>query len=187
METDQGSHGASAEDASKPLTRRRARIPERPRREPRRPRFPATAWGRILAVGGCAVAVLILWAITASLLAKPGASLTAAASYKAGDCFSNFDANAEANRTVPCTDAHSAQLVATTSYAMGDSYPGKDALEQRAADLCRQTKLALPSDTSSLKQRNVFPTQDGWATGDRRVDCFVESTAGNSLRTSLLP
>lgn len=187
METARGSHGYSPEDAPKPATRRQARIPERPRRAPRRPRFPATPWERILTVAGLAVALLVVWALFASLVAKPSATLTPAANYKAGDCFVSFDASAEANRTVPCTEAHSAQLVATSSYATGDSYPGKDALEQRAADLCRQTKLTLPQDTSSLKQRNVIPTQDGWATGDRRVDCFVESSAGNSLKASLLP
>ncbi|WP_212745932.1 septum formation family protein [Sinomonas susongensis] len=177
------------------MTRRQYRIPERPRRAPRGPRLPATVWGKVLGASGAVVVLLILWAIIASLSAKtdttataPAAEgLTPSASYKSGDCFSNFDASAQANRVVPCTQAHSAQLVATAMYGAGGSYPGKDALEQRASDLCRQTQLTLPQDTSTLRQRNAFPSQSSWSAGDRRVDCFVESTKGNTLTASLLP
>lgn len=195
MESAQGQYGRPLGEPSKPPTRRQYRIPERPRRAPRKPRFPTTAWGKVLGTGGSVVVLLVLWALVASLSAKtdttataPAAEgLTPSASYKTGDCFSNFDVGAEANRIVPCTQAHSAQLVATAMYGARDSYPGKDALEQRASDLCRQTQLTLPQDTSMLRQRNAFPSQGSWSAGDRRVDCFVESTKGNTLTASFLP
>lgn len=193
METAQGQHGDPVGEPIQPMTRRQARIPQRPQRAPKSSRLPATPWGKVLASGGGVVVLLVLWALIASLMAKPAGTapsaegLTPSSNYKAGDCFANFDAGAESNRVVPCTQAHSAQLVATAMYGKGDSYPGKDALEQRASDLCRQTQLTLPQDTSMLKQRNAFPSQSGWSSGDRRVDCFVESTRGNSLTASLLP
>ena len=195
MESAQGQYGHPVREPSEPLTRRQIRIPERPRRAPRSPRLPSTPWGKVLGAGGVVVVLLVIWALASSLSAKsetaeaaPAAEgLTPSASYKTGDCFANFDANAEANRLVPCTEAHSAQLVATAMYGPGDSYPGKDALEQRASDLCRQTQLTLPQDTSALRQRNAFPSQGSWSAGDRRVDCFVESTKGNTLTATFLP
>ena len=195
MESAQGQYGHSVAEPSEPITRRQNRIPERPRRAPRSSRLPATAWGKVLGAGGGVVVLLILWAFVSSLSAKTETAVTApaaegltpSANYKTGDCFANFDAGAAANRLVPCTQAHSAQLVATAMYGAGDSYPGKDALEQRASDLCRQTQLTLPQDTSMLRQRNAFPSQSSWSAGDRRVDCFVESTKGNTLTATFLP
>ncbi|WP_415855405.1 septum formation family protein, partial [Sinomonas sp. G460-2] len=157
-------------------------LPGRPRRINQRRRFRATPWGRITTVGGAVVVLLILWALVATLTAKHGGpeplaeGVTSASKYAVGDCFPDFDASADTNRAVSCTDAHSAQLVATATYAATDAYPGKESLDTRAAELCRQTKLNLPKDTSNLKQRTVVPTQEGWTGGDRRVDCFVEST-----------
>lgn len=195
MESAQGQYRRPLREPNEPPTRRQYRIPERPRRAPRTRRLPTSPWGKVLSTGGGVVVLLILWALIASLSAKsdtaataPAAEgLTPSASYKTGDCFSNFNAGAAANRIVPCTQAHSAQLVATAMYGTGDSYPGKGALEQRASDLCRQTQLTLPQDTSMLRQRNAFPSQGSWSAGDRRVDCFVESTKGNTLTASFLP
>lgn len=187
-----GSHGQhpgdpqTAEPRSTPPSRR-------PRRINQRRRFRATPWGRVTTVGGAVVVLLVLWALVATLTAKHAGpeplseGVTSASKYAVGDCFPDFDASADTNRTVSCTEAHSAQLVATATYAATDAYPGKESLDTRAAELCRQTKLDLPQDTSKLKQRTVVPTQDGWNGGDRRVDCFVESSNGNSLSQSLLP
>ncbi|MEA5453922.1 septum formation family protein [Sinomonas sp. JGH33] len=196
MESAQGSHVPS-DVAPQPTTRRQARAPQRrrPASLPTRilARWPHTPWGRVIAAGGAVVVVLVFWAMIASLTANhdgpaPAAEgTTYSAEYKVGDCFADFDSKAQANRVVSCTDAHSAQLVAIASYAASDSYPGKDALASRADELCRQTKLNLPQDTSSLKQSTGYPTQGGWGTGDRRVDCFVVSSKGNSLSASLLP
>ncbi|MDQ4502459.1 septum formation family protein [Sinomonas sp. ASV322] len=198
MESAQGSYVPSSDPTSQPTTRRQARVPLRRRRTAAFPanlgvRWPHTAWGRVLASGSAVVVLLVLWAMVASLTAKhegpapASESATSSADYKVGDCFADFDGKAQANRVVACTYDHSAQLVAVTTYAAGDSYPGKDALESRASELCRQTKLNIPQDTSSLKQSTGYPTQGGWGNGDRRVDCFVVSSKGNSLTASLLP
>ncbi|NUP75736.1 MAG: hypothetical protein HOQ07_13980 [Sinomonas sp.] len=193
MTSAHGPLGEPREVPQQPVTRRQSRVPVRPGRSPRALRFRATPWGRVTTVSGAVVVLLVLWALVASLTAQHnGRTPTAegvipASGYAAGDCFADFNAAADANRAVPCGDPHSAQLVATLTYGTGDAYPGKDALDTRATELCRQTKLNLPKNASDLKQRTVVPTQEGWGGGDRRVDCFVESSNGNSLSSSLLP
>ncbi|GAB4098356.1 septum formation family protein [Sinomonas halotolerans] len=128
---------------------------------------------------------LIIWSAVGPLAQKPGTEVNAT-EYAEGDCFVDFDAAAESNRTVPCTESHSAQLVGSFTAEADEPYPGRDSLEERAGRLCQAETLALPEATDSLKQRTAYPSEEGWASGDRRLDCFIESTAGNTLTGSFL-
>ena len=174
-------------------------IPPRPRRSPasafslgpkrkptRRRRGPERTNRPLAAAIALALVALIIWGLSACMGGPSSPSATSAGPYAQGDCFADFDPSAENNRTVPCTEPHSAQLVAVGAAKEGE-YPGREALEAEAGQLCRDANLTLPADTSSLKQRTVYPTQDGWQNGDRRMECFVESTTGNTLTASLLP
>ena len=174
-------------------------IPPRPRRSPisrlsavptrrptRRRRAGERAKRPLAAVAALALVALIVWGLSACLGGSGSPSATSAAPYAQGDCFADFDPSAEDNRKVPCTEPHSAQLVGIGTADEGD-YPGREALEADAGQLCRDADLKLPADTSALKQRTVYPTQDGWQNGDRRMECFIESTGGNTLTASLLP
>ncbi|BCT77546.1 hypothetical protein SCMU_33880 [Sinomonas cyclohexanicum] len=150
---------------------------ERRRRRRRGPLFLIAA---VVAVG------LIIWGIAALAGAgKPKAAVESTA-YAKGDCFADFDAAATSGNKVDCAEAHSAQLVGVENAPADEAYPGRDALEQRASQLCKTSDITLPDDTSHLKQRSAYPSQDGWQGGDRRMDCYVVTTDGNTLTASLL-
>jgi hypothetical protein len=142
----------------------------------------------VAALVGLVVVGLGIWGITAIVQGsgRPGEDVKAA-SYAKGNCFADFDATADSNRRVGCTDPHSAQLVDQANVSDADAYPGREALEARAKDLCDKASLNLPADPSKLKKRYTYPTQEGWGGGDRRIDCYIESTDGNTLTASLLP
>lgn len=134
-----------------------------------------------------AVAVgLIIWGIAALAGLGQPASVNATA-YAKGDCFADFDAGAASGDRVPCTQAHSAQLVGVEKAGDSEAYPGREALEQRAGALCKASDITVPQDVSNLKQRSAYPSQDGWKSGDRRMDCYILSTGGNTLTASFLP
>ena len=177
-------------------------IPPRPRRSPasafprvfpavpkrqsaRRRRGPKRPGRPIAAVAALVLVALMVWGLSACLAGPGGGRSASPGPHAQGDCFADFDPSAQEHRTVPCTEPHSAQLVAVGS-AEGGAYPGREALEADAGQLCRDADLNLPADTSMLKQRTVYPTQDGWQNGDRRMECFIESTGGNTLTASLL-
>jgi hypothetical protein len=129
---------------------------------------------------------LVIWGIAALAgLGKP--STVNSTAYSKGDCFADFDAAAASGERVPCTQAHSAQLVGVESAPADEAYPGRDALEQRAGRLCAAQDVVLPKETGNLKQRSAYPSQDGWKGGDHRMDCYIISTDGNTLSTSFLP
>lgn len=168
-----------AETAAEPL-------PEEPssrRRQGRRRRRRPPAW---IVLAAAAAVGLIIWGIAAlSGMGRP-ASVEATA-YAKGDCFADFDATAASGNRVPCAQPHSAQLVGVEKAADSEAYPGRDALEQRAGQLCKASEVKLPQDISALKQRSAYPSEDGWKSGDRRMDCYIVSTNGNTLTTSFLP
>jgi hypothetical protein len=133
----------------------------------------------IVAVG------LIIWGIAALAGAgrKPAVDSTA---YAKGDCFVDFDAAATSGTTVECSQPHSAQLVGVENAPAEEAYPGREALEQRAGQLCKAPDIKLPENTGNLKQSSAYPSQEGWASGDRRMDCYIVTTDGNTLTASFL-
>lgn len=102
------------------------------------------------------------------------------------DCFKDFDPDAQQSTVVDCATAHSAQLVAVEKYAAGDSYPGREALKQKARDVCRAAPLTDKTG-DALSYKLAYPSSSSWNKGDRRVDCYVVTDAGNVLTKSLLP
>lgn len=152
------------------------------RREERRRRRRR---GPLLVIAALAAVGLIIWGVAA--LAGGGKPKTVqSTAYAKGDCFADFDAAANSGDKVDCAAPHSAQLVGVESAGDNEDYPGRDALEQRAGQLCKDPSVALPEDTSHLKQRSAYPSQDGWKGGDRRMDCYIVSTDGNTLTASFL-
>ena len=102
------------------------------------------------------------------------------------DCFKDFDPDAQQSTVVDCATGHSAQLVAVEKYAAGDSYPGREALKQKARDVCRSAPLTDKTG-DALSYKLAYPSSSSWNKGDRRVDCYVVTDGGNVLTKSLLP
>ena len=102
------------------------------------------------------------------------------------DCFKDFDPDAQQSTIVDCATGHSAQLVAVEKYAAEDSYPGREALKQKARAACKAAPLTDKSGDYALSYKLAYPSSSSWGKGDRRVDCYVVTDAGNVIMESLL-
>lgn len=107
--------------------------------------------------------------------------------FQLGDCFKDFDPEAQTSTVVECSSGHSAQLVAVAHYADADSYPGRDALKQKALDTCKTASLTPKESDYLLGYRLAYPSSTSWDKGDRRVDCYVAVESGNTIMESLIP
>lgn len=108
----------------------------------------------------------------------------------AGTCVLDFnvdDVDAEVT-TVTCSTPHNAQLLATESYADDDEFPGDEALAERGNEICDSATIdqGTAADYPELTLTTVTPTSGTWAEGDRRVDCYVVSSEGNTITDTLL-
>lgn len=107
--------------------------------------------------------------------------------FQLGDCFKDFDPEAQQSTIVDCATGHSAQLIATHHYPASDAYPGLTALKDKGRETCRNAQLAAAATTYTLLQRNAYPSSSSWDNGDRRVDCYVTTDAGNVIMETLVP
>ncbi|WP_277527674.1 septum formation family protein [Arthrobacter sp. ES3-54] len=103
------------------------------------------------------------------------------------DCFKDFDPDAQQSTVVDCATGHSAQLVAVEKYGKNESYPGRDALKQRARDACKAAPLTDKAGKYDLSYKLAYPSSRSWERADRRVDCYAVTDAGNVIKESLLP
>lgn len=103
------------------------------------------------------------------------------------DCFKDFDPDAQQSTIVDCGTAHSAQLVAVEKYAADDSYPGREALKQKARTACKAAPLTEKAGDYDLSYKLAYPSSSSWDKGDRRVDCYAVTDGGNVIKESLLP
>lgn len=145
-----------------------------------------------LAVGAAVVALvliaLLIWLIV-SLASGGGQSSTrsgAPQDWKQGDCLKGFSDASHPADVVPCTAAHSAQLVGTYFYPTDAGYPGADTLKAKAQDVCTGVKLTPASEKYSLKQFTAYPSETTWNNKDRRVDCLISDTDGDKITESLI-
>ncbi|WP_125773806.1 septum formation family protein [Antribacter gilvus] len=103
-----------------------------------------------------------------------------------GDCF-DTDGIEDATvlytvRVVPCTTAHGAEVFAETTVddRLGTSgrAPSPETLSNAAHEYCLpefEAFVGAAYGTSSLLYWPIVPSEESWATGDRRVACVVES------------
>ncbi len=95
-----------------------------------------------------------------------------------GDCFDEPGRGVVATiEVVPCEDEHDHEVYAVAPLgAAADTYPGDDAVIDRAVDACREEFdrfVGLAYESSVLDFRFLHPTVESWADGDRDVVCFV--------------
>ncbi|MFE7269009.1 septum formation family protein [Streptomyces sp. NPDC057623] len=107
-----------------------------------------------------------------------------------GDCY-NPNNKGEGEEVlveiVPCTEAHTGQVVADFKIDEGSSYPGDDAISAIADKRCPAEAGKFAPDTWALpKGVSIFyytPTKESWATGDRAVTCTYNKESGNFTGT----
>jgi hypothetical protein len=150
-------------------------------------------WKRLPLLVGAAVVALVLIALLIWLivsLAGGGQSSTrsgAPQDWKQGDCLKGFSDASHSADVIPCTAAHSAQLVGTYFYPADAGYPGADTLKAKAQDVCTGVKLTPASEKYTLKQFTAYPSETTWNNKDRRVDCLISDPDGDKISESLLP
>ncbi|NKX55262.1 septum formation family protein [Arthrobacter mobilis] len=107
--------------------------------------------------------------------------------FKAGDCFVDFEAVTRNATVVSCSTPHAAQIIGTFSYQPSDTFPGKDALNVKAEEVCSAVKLNQDAQKhKALRTTYGMPSEGTWQEGDRRIDCFVIADGGNKLTGSLI-
>ncbi|MCQ1952356.1 septum formation family protein [Arthrobacter sp. zg-Y238] len=104
-----------------------------------------------------------------------------------GACLKDWDDVNSSATVVTCETPHNAQLVATDSFTEDAAFPGTGALEERVNDVCEAVQYAdAASEFPGLKLAKSIPTEQTWASGDRRVDCIVFAPEGQELTESLV-
>jgi hypothetical protein len=95
-----------------------------------------------------------------------------------GDCLADFkDATVWSSiEASPCSEPHSDEIYAKGEIPDSDEYPGKQAIETAAQDICLshyEAFVGLAYDDSVLDIGYLTPTEDSWTEGDRTVLCTV--------------
>lgn len=170
-----------------------------------------TDWKPLVIIGAVViVAVVIIVMIVSSLTsgspaggaASPSSSHSAAETanadgvvaedvspfdFQQGQCFTEFEAVMRHATVVTCDTPHKAQLVGTFSYGEDEEFPGADELNMKAEDVCTAVVLNdSAADHPDLKDSYGMPSEETWAQGDRRIDCFKIAVEGEQLTGSLV-
>lgn len=166
-------------------------------RAPYRPLRGISAVVALLAIGAVGCSDVSDAVDSAKDGAKKVARQRSVFSLEIGDCY-NPNTKGEGEEMlveiVPCTEAHSGQVVGEFKIDEGKTYPGDDAISAIADERCPVEAGKFAPDTWALpKGVAVFyytPTQESWATGDRAVSCTYTKEAGTftgALNTKLKP
>lgn len=97
---------------------------------------------------------------------------------RVGDCYDLKDATAdvvEQVNAIPCTTEHKYEMFFIGAMS-GDTYPTDDEIETFLIDNCStafQTFVGRAYSESILEMSWFTPTQAGWNTGDRIIQCAV--------------
>ncbi|MEB7505785.1 septum formation family protein [Arthrobacter koreensis] len=162
-----------------PADSRRARRTREAEEAAARSKGPGKTTRTLVLLGSILIVVLLgIWLATVIADSNREAGVledsVAPVDLEAGACLQDFQSvNAEVT-VVTCETAHNAQLVATSSYADSDTFPGTDALAAKAEEVCSSVIYTdAASKYTDLELNRAVPTQSSWDAGDRRVDCFV--------------
>jgi hypothetical protein len=125
------------------------------------------------------------------LFAARGPQAGSAFTLKVGDCF-----NLPAGATVvnvdlrPCTSPHDGEVFYTADDTTTPVWPGVDEFSNRVAAQCVSGAFepylgATYGSRPELKVAYFFPPADAWESGQRRLTCYVSSSDGSKVSTSL--
>ncbi len=87
-----------------------------------------------------------------------------------------------------CDEPHDAEVYAVRELD-GVSYPGDEAVQQQAREVCSgdafDEYFAVSFDESSLDVNYLWPTEDNWRDGDHDVVCAAANGNGRQLTRSM--
>jgi len=101
---------------------------------------------------------------------------------RVGDCLNDADATEEVETvpTTPCDGPHDSEVYASVIMTE-DSYPGQDAILERADAECLTEFEAFVGggyNDSPYDFSYYFPTEGSWSEGDREILCVIYDPAG---------
>ncbi|HET6860663.1 MAG TPA: septum formation family protein [Streptomyces sp.] len=96
-----------------------------------------------------------------------------------GSCVETVPEDGEVSEVlaVPCTAAHTAQVVGRTDFADAAVWPGRDEVDKRVALVCGTKQLGPVARTSQLANSVSYvvwgPSEESWSDGDRVGLCLA--------------
>ncbi|NVI86802.1 DUF4190 domain-containing protein [Actinomadura sp. BRA 177] len=155
--------------------------------------------GRGLAIGGIALSVAWIAAITVAVVAgmPEGRDDTGLASdfgqprastLKAGTCFVGFEEKSVAvfMRAAPCKEAHEGEIAGRATLR-ARPFPGDQEVAAEAGELCRN-RTAFLKKTGRAEDFRLYtdrPDKEMWGRGDRTVTCVVRFIGSGYLTVAL--
>jgi hypothetical protein len=160
---------------------------------------PRRSWFQRIPAGWLVVAVLVIGGALVGLYFNAGRSSSGdinkagdlnATDLRVGDCFDLKDPSVdtiEAVRAVPCTTEHTYELFFRGTMSEGD-YPTDDAFDSWMAANCVpafESYVGRSYDQSNLEVYYMVPTDGGWRSGDRSIQCALYPQNNAHPTTSL--
>jgi hypothetical protein len=106
-----------------------------------------------------------------------------------GTCFDDTEESQVSSvPEVDCAEPHDNEVFAVFDYTETDTFPGSEALNAAATDLCIaqfQDYVGVAYDDSRLEVLTIIPTEAGWENGDREVICSVYNRDLSKLTGSM--
>lgn len=88
---------------------------------------------------------------------------------------------------VPCEEPHDNEVFALIQYT-GETFPGQDAMQAEAKDLCIgdfEAYVGLAYEESELEVYPLVPTPGSWDNGDREIICALYALDLSELTGSM--
>ncbi len=125
------------------------------------------------------------------LFAARGPQTASAFTLTVGDCFSMAVGATVADVSVaPCTSPHDGEVFYVQNDSTTPVWPGVEEFSNRVASLCVngafQPYTGAPyGSRPDLKVAYFFPPADAWASGQRRLTCYVAMSDGSKASASV--
>jgi hypothetical protein len=108
---------------------------------------------------------------------------------RVGDCFDVEEADEVSEVDAgPCTDPHGYEMFHLARWSGAQAYPTDDAMLDFIIQACVpqfEAYVGMSYETSVLDFVPFTPTEEGWADGDRVVQCALVGAPDEQLTTSL--
>jgi hypothetical protein len=142
-------------------------------------------------VSGIGVRILIVLVIAGGAFVLRDRLSGSAGELQVGDCFDR--ATTETVDDVqhhPCTESHNAEVVLVAAHpaAKGAAYLTDTDLNDYIETTCATAVSTYVGPSVSLDTLNwglIYPAEGDWATGERKMTCYVMMLDGTSLTRSL--
>lgn len=106
-----------------------------------------------------------------------------------GTCFDDTDETEVSSvPEVDCSEPHDNEVFAVFDYTQSDTFPGSEAMNDAAQELCIaqfEAYVGLSYPESALEVFPITPTQGSWDSGDREIICALYNLDLSKLTGSM--